>query len=240
MAKRESGEGTYYTEGNLFCWRLRDRNGVVVATVKRKTAALRKAAVKAKLKEIEGAGGHALPKQRAHTVESYLNWWLQNIVCMRSKATQRQYGQCVRLYIVPHLGKLSLSRLASKDVLEWQAAFLLQRKANGKPYAPRTRGLALVTLKAALADAREQVPPLITINPAASIEEPRASHITKRALRPEGIDRMMSHAGESRYGPMVVLLITTGASVSEASGWMWSDFDPDAKPRAVLRILRKL
>jgi DNA replication protein DnaC len=35
MSKREDGEGTYYTEGPLFCWRLRDRNGKCVATIKR-------------------------------------------------------------------------------------------------------------------------------------------------------------------------------------------------------------
>ena len=240
MSKRESGEGTYYTEGDLFCWRLRDRNGRIVATVKRKTAALRKSAVKIKLHEIEAAGGHVLSRQRAYTVGSWLQWWLENIVRRKSALTYRQHEQAARLYITPHLGTIQLTKLTSRDGHEWQAALSRARKANGEPYSARTRGMALCTLRAALNAALAQVPPLIMVNPVASIEEPKADAVRKRTLRPDAMAKVIAQVDTSRYGPMVSLLLATGASVSEAGGWKWSDYDKTADPRPVLLILRKL
>lgn len=43
--KRENGEGTYYSEGKYFCWRLRPEGSKMI-TIKAKTAAERKTASK--------------------------------------------------------------------------------------------------------------------------------------------------------------------------------------------------
>lgn len=224
VARRDDGEGYLYTEAGLYCWRLK-RGGEVVAVIKRKTATERRLAIKAKKLELEAAGDHAPSKDaKTQTVRQYLEWWLTNVVApSKSPKTHQCYDRDVRLYIAPHVGDKVLIKLTSAHVTEMMAALAVAVGERGKPLGPRSRDSALITLKTALNYAVKESPPRLMVNVALAVKGPKAAPNTVAHLRPDAIDSIRLADCDSRYLPMVLLILVTGVRTEEAAAWTWHD-----------------
>jgi integrase len=244
---RGRGEGSYFKEGDAFCWRLKVRGSNIVRKAPTQ-AALRKK-VKAALDELEKRGIVLEADQRELTTGAYMAQWLETFV-KRSRAnkTHRQYEQVTRCYIVPHIGKVKLRSLTTTHVQE-----MLNRMSDAG-HEPGTVDLARRVLRRALNMAMNQKPPLLIHNPVTGTEKPKAGPKIVRAMTPEQMDAVLAECSRwrelktrpgvriraHRYGPMIGVMLYTGVRISEAMGWMWLDWHPRSEPRPTLQVRRKL
>ena len=189
--RRSKGEGRLYREGPYYCWRL-EGDGKVLATVKARTASERKVRIKERLELLE-RGMQVAPTRQVSTVSDWLAIWLaSHIQGVKANSTYRQYEQCTRLYINPHIGQVRLTGLTSANVRAMMVALASKRTIKTLKdgtekecaLSPRTREAALVCLKVALNAALKESPPLVARNVAAEVSAPKKGAQQNRALSP--------------------------------------------------------
>jgi integrase len=167
------------------------------------------------------------------TVGDWLRRWLEAIRPQVRPSTWRGYEALVRVHLIPALGRIELRKLAPSDVERLTAAMI---EAGN---APRTAAHARVVLRRALADAQRDG--LIARNPAALARPPyvatRALVAGRDYLEPADLRRLMTAAMLHPYGPLIVVLASTGLRLGEALGLAWADVDLDAGRLTVRRTL---
>ncbi|MEV2278518.1 site-specific integrase [Nocardiopsis sp. NPDC049922] len=120
MARRGKGEGTIYKYRNGYAaqtWVTTPEGKPKRKTVYGKT----REAVYKKLVDTQTAARKGPVATSVPTVETYLKYWMENVVKEPdfSPLTVGTYGQFVRYYLVPHLGKKKLDKLTGKDLRAW-------------------------------------------------------------------------------------------------------------------------
>ena len=170
------------------------------------------------------AGIHT-PDAKSITVKEAAQRWLRaRTEDGLERGSLRVYGQYVRLYIVPHIGAVKLSRLTALNVKEFRNSLL--KKTSWQ----RTRKV-VSALRLILAEAQSDT--LVSQNVALAIEvkRPRTSLRSERDLEvgvdvptPAEVQAMLQHAtGRDRV--RLILATFTGIRTSEMRGLYWSDID---------------
>jgi integrase len=206
MPKRRSrGTGGLYKRADgLWCGSVdvpttdgRRRRRVVCAK-DRGAAAQKLAAVK---KEIE-AGQFATSAKT--TVEAWLGHWLENIHKPQVKpTTYRYYADTIRLYIVPRIGKIRLSKLSQNDVRQLHAA--IQQDST------RAAQKAHQVLQKALKDAMHEG--LLSRNVAEAVKKPKHVKDSPKALTAEAaraLIRSAIDAGDPLAARWATAFLTAG------------------------------
>src|SRR6202011_1565858 len=81
-------------------------------------------------------------------VGAWLNRWLASRLSLRPE-TRRSYGEFVRNYLVPYLGRMLLSEVRTRDVQGMFALVIQRHEQAGRPLSPATLQRLYATARAA-------------------------------------------------------------------------------------------
>lgn len=168
------------------------------------------------------------------TLADYLAGWLTIKSTEIEPATERQYRQISRDYILPQLGSKVLLQLRSSHI---QALFI-KHLNNG--VSPRVVGLVHDVLRAALNDAIDLG--LLTKNPTASAKKPKHQPREKRILDENQIQNLLlaAEAVQPEFLALYQLALTTGMRLGELLGTSWDDLDWDKGTLTIHRQLQRV
>lgn len=192
--------------------------------------------------------GTLTPAGASLTVAAYLTEWIERDRARVRPSTWRGRETHVRVYLVPSLGRLTLSRLASKDVERATTAWIksgrpvtAEQRRRGRqghaPIAPLTARHVRSTLRLALADAVRDG--LVGRNAAADARPPYVEHRAVTYLPAADVRKLLDATRDDDLGPLYALAATTGLRLGELLGLAWRDADLTAGTLTVRRSLAR-
>lgn len=218
---RANGEGSIYETGDgrlrgSIAWT--DPDGT---RRRRYVSGRTRAAVRRAIGKVRDELDKGLTPAPTGTVATFLAEWLVACRPRIRTSTWRGYAQCVRLYMVPALGRRELAKLTPTDVETMTAAMA----ARG--LSPRTAALTRTVLRRALQDAQRDGK--VHRNVAALARPPRVPSRSLEAgrdyLDTAQLRRLLESARIHPLGPVVTLAATTGMRQGELLGLTWLDVD---------------
>lgn len=238
MAKRKEGEeqkrrgqneGSIYQRGKDGRW----AGAVTLESGKRKhfygkTRAEVARKVNRCLNELEQG---LTPADDRITVKKYLEDWLEKTVKPnRRYSTWRGYEQIVRLYLVPELGKIRLSKLSPDDVED----FINKKTEDG--LSPRTVQYAHAVLRVALQKALRHGK--VARNVAALVSAPQVVRDPVEPLTKKEAKALLKAAAGDPLEALYVVTLALGLRRGEVCGLQWADVDLKARRLSVRRALQ--
>lgn len=167
------------------------------------------------------------------TTTDFLAWWLEHALPGNVSATTEQnYRDVVRLYIVPHVGKVPLKELQPAHV----SAMLRSLSDAGK--APRTQQLARAVLSKAIKRAESEG--LVMRNVARLADAPRQANKEGRTLTQIQARRLLTVLHHERYGAAFIMALMLGLRRGEVLALSWSDIDAERNTVSIRRSLKKV
>ena len=214
MTRRANGEGTIYKRSDgrwcasvsLDLGKRKSFYGKTRQVVAHKLAA----AIKAR------QDGLPLPGER-QTVAQYLTSWVEGTRSTVRPRTFSRYEGCVRLHIIPVLGKVPLARLSPQH---------LQRLYENRLQAglsPASVGQVHAVFHRALEQATRWG--LVPRNVADLVSRPKSRRREMTALSPEQSKMLLAAASGERLEALYVLAVTTGMRQGELLALKWSDVE---------------
>jgi integrase len=176
------------------------------------------------------------------TVARWLRYWLTSRTSIRP-STPRSYHHHVDAYLIPHLGRLQLDELTSRQVAAMFRTLATTDTGRGRPPTPGTLHRIRATLRAALNAAVRDG--LRSDNPARHVElpGPRRPHAEvwtnqqvaawrQQGQRPivavwtaQQLAAFLATITEDQLYPMWWLIALRGLRRGEAAGLRWCDVD---------------
>lgn len=169
------------------------------------------------------------PGRERVTVGAFLADWLEAKESTIRATTWQRYRGIVRTHLVPHLGRISLSKLSPADV---------ERMLRDMDGSPRTRSHARAVLRTALQ--RAVAHGLIVRNPAALAAPPRVAQREEPAWDGDQARRFLASVKGHRLEALFTLALYTGMRQGEIIGLRWSDIDLVAGTLSVKRSLQRV
>lgn len=180
------------------------------------------------------------------TVDEYLDRWLQTAAKPRLRAhTFVHYAELLTRYVRPAIGKKRLSDVRPLDIQALYSHMTAPKlKKEDEPQPGVTYGLGLsarsvrythAVLSSALKQAVKWL--MLSQNPAASVDLPRATRKEMKALTPDEAGRFLTAASEDRLSVLFSLAITTGMRPEEYLALQWKDIDLEKGIATVQRAL---
>lgn len=161
------------------------------------------------------------------TVAQLLARYLSDRSLRCGAKTNERYGQLVRQYILPRLGRITVAKLRPAHVSDWQTALQESGGHNGRPLSAKTvyhgRSLLFGALRWAV---RMQ---LASRNVCEAVEIPKVARSSAKALSLDEVARLLTAAENTRWGPFTALAFALGARRGELCALKWVDVDLDAK-----------
>jgi integrase len=178
----------------------------------------------------------ALPTQDMSLGE-FLEDWLSHMRSRVRATTHEGYAALARHHAIPTLGQVPLSELHPLQIQRLYAA-LLEPGAGfrGKTLSPKTVGNLHRVLREALGQAVRWR--LIDVNPAASVDPPRAKRTEVTVVDKELADRLLEEVTGTRFEVPVAIAIASGMRRGEILALRWSDLDSDLSTARVNRALQ--
>jgi integrase len=231
--RRSPGEGSVYRNGNRWRGALtwtnpdgsRERrlvSGATAVDARRKLDELR---------QHQQRG--PVPSARL-TVADYLAQWIERDRQNVRPSTWRSRESHVRVYLIPALGRLPLSKLTPGDVERALSGFqkvgrpVYGKSSRGRPQRPvsaQTARHIRATLRRALTIAMRDR--LVTHNAAQESIPPRVEGRDVVYLAPDLVRRLIDRTTEVELGPLYALAASTGLRLGELLGLSWESIDLD-------------
>jgi len=164
--------------------------------------------------------------ESGETVEHFLVRWLDYVGKTKRPTTALEYGNFVRRYINPVVGKVRLSELGVDHVL----AVVDYARANG--LGPRTLQVLRIVFGTALNRAEKWEIPGAK-NVVRMTDPPQAERRRQRFLNAEEACRFLEAARGDRLEALYVVSLTCGLRAGEARALRWQDVDT---PNGCIRI----
>lgn len=229
--RRGRGEGSIYQRADgTWCGSI--SSGYTANGKRRRHTAYGKTKkeVQDRLQELQREGP---PNSSRLTVSEYLNRWLETTIKpSREPTTHQRYEQVVRLHIVPHIGRMKVSKLHPLHV---EHLYAEQKKAGS---SDRNRELSGVILQRSLKHAVRLG--IITSNPCTDIAKPRPAKREMQVWNVEESECFLAEAKKDRLHALYVLAIATGARQGELFAMEWSDIDFEGRAVSVNKTLEEL
>lgn len=169
----------------------------------------------------------------AMSVREWLEEWVRDYCPHTTQRTRDHYTRIATLYILPSLGKLSLSALTTVHVRRMVGD--LQRRKGDDALSATTVRMAAKVLGIALNAAVKAK--LIRENVAADVPLPRQTHAEMHIIDRPAFPAFIAAAQTTRYPEALILMLQTGLRSGELRGLAWNDWDEAA---AVLRVRHQL
>lgn len=164
------------------------------------------------------------------TVESYLAYWMRTVVPVKTRPrTIELYEATVRLFIVPHIGKIPLAKLSVQDVQQ------LVTRLQAEGHSIRTLHRMRTVLSSALGRAVKEE--LVYRNVAHLIDLPQYERKPITPWTGEQAREFLEAARGHRWEIGYQLLLTYGMRRGEVLGLRWSDVDFE---RSVIHVRQQL
>lgn len=165
------------------------------------------------------------------TTAQYLRHWLDNVAKPRVKRRSwLSYEGHIRLYLIPHLGPVRLTKLGSQHIQAMNTKLMAQVSA-------RTVRHALSTLNNALNHALKTN--LVARNVATLADSPRVVRHEITSLTPEQVRSLLQAAEGDRLECLYMMAICTGLRVGELFALRWSDVDLEKQRLQVKATLNR-
>ena len=191
------------------------------------------------------------------TVEGWLTTWLDGRVRVR-ESTLRSYEQLSRNHLIPHLGRIPLRELGSRQITAMLEAIRQFSQAANRPVSDGTVARIHATLRAALNSAVREG--LIEHNPARLVQLPRTrrpqavvwteERITQWQLdgqRPPvavwtaaQTAQFLSSIRAHRLYAVYHLIALRGLRRGETAGLRWCDVDLDGKILTISQQIQRV
>jgi len=165
------------------------------------------------------------------TVSTYLTAWLEAVKPSLRPGTWERYGEVLRQHVIPHAGRIPLSKLSPQHL----QALYANRLATG--LSPTTVGHLHAILHKALADAARWGQ--VARNVADLVKRPRAARKEMTTLSPEQARTFIGAAQGDRLEALYVVAISTGMRQGELLALKWHDVDLDGARLRVTATLRR-
>lgn len=180
------------------------------------------------------------------TVDEYLDRWLRTAAKPRLRAhTFVHYSELLTRYVRPAIGKKRLSDVRPLDIQALYSHMTAPKlKKDDEPQPGVTYGLGLsarsvrythAVLSSALKQAVKWL--MLSQNPAAPVDLPRATRKEMKALTPDEAGRFLTAAREDRLSTLFSLALTTGMRPEEYLALQWKDVDLEKGTATVQRAL---
>ncbi len=220
--KRGDGEGTlrHRTDKDLWegMYSYRDELGKLKRrSVYGKTQREASEKLRAALRTIDQG---ETPITERQTVEQFLDRWLVDVARPKLRpSTYASYGQKVRLYIVPAIGRHQLTKLTAQHV---QA---MMNGMAGRGLSPRSVQYTRTVLRIALNQAVKWG--VIGKDVAALTDSPRVARPEMQALTPTQARGFLDAVRGDRLEALYSVALALGLRQGEALGLRWKDIDLD-------------
>ncbi len=168
------------------------------------------------LTQLQGAGTIPTTKIR---LGDYLERWLRDYGALKNLApsTRSNYGDTVRVHLVPALGHIPLLRLSPEAIRSY-----LSEKLREKHLSPTSIQYHYGVLRKALNYAVREG--LLARNPCAMVDPPRRQRIEMRVLDEEQVRLFLAEAKRSSpYYCLYLAATLTGMRQGELLGLRWKD-----------------
>ncbi|SIN26343.1 tyrosine-type recombinase/integrase [Micromonospora cremea] len=195
------------------------------------------------LDEIEQ--GRPVPLGRTPTLAAYLTQWLDARIAGDVEAghldetTADSYRQMVEGHILEtDIAKVKINELSTDDIRAWQRQRLKTTSKRGRPFSPRTVGMAQATLRRALNDAVADR--RLGENVAKYVKLPKGQ---SKPAEPPTKDALTKVYAEMVADPLRVLWLTMlafGPRRGEALAMRWSLTDLDAGTTSLRTQIRRV
>lgn len=235
MTTRKPGEGTYWKEDGVWCWRRRfgkAGKGQRSTVVKHENYKEFQRLVREAQAEIGDRGAPARGEMDGLTVEQLLSRWLElHVKPGLDYKTWESYEERCRVAIVPTIGSIKVRALSAGDV---QQALInsmrARKKADGSAlYKPRTISYTVSVLGRAFAKMKQKVR-WLSILEGLTLPEPDPER--DRVLKSPEIEDLAAHLTKFRIArtsrrdePLVVFLLNVMCRKSEAFAVQVTDLD---------------
>jgi len=152
------------------------------------------------------------------TVGEYLQMWLEDIAraTLRPRSHEK-YAQVLRLYLLPHIGHIRLTKLTPAQVQK----MLNQLVASG--LSPSTAQYCHAVLRRALGQAEKWG--MVARNVAKMVDTPKGERKKAQPLTLEQIHALLEQARGHRLYALFVLAVSLGLRQGELLGLRWQDVD---------------
>jgi integrase len=202
-----------------------------------------RAALKARrdvLAEIEA--GRPVALGRTPSLGDYLARWLDVRIAGEVEAghldesTADSYRQMIERHIAPtFLAGVRINALSADDVRAWQRERLKTISSRGRPFSPRTVGMAHAALRRALNDAMRDE--LLSRNVAGLVRLPAGQSRAAEPLAEADLQKVMAEMIDDRLRALWLTMLALGPRRGEALGMRWSLTDLDA---AVVKLRKQV
>lgn len=174
-----------------------------------------------KLAELQKEASQLDLDEQHHTVESYLNEWLEDVKNGgRAKNTFKSYNGVARKHIIPHIGRVLLRKLKASKIRN------MIKTLQSANVGTRQIELAYIVLNAALNVAYKE--DIILKNPCLSVSKPTHKIRDSIPFTMEERGKIFAEAEGTFFYPMYRFMLATGMRSTELFGLHWSDIDYDS------------
>lgn len=189
--------------------------------------------------------GKPAPAGRTPTLAAYLTRWLDVRVAGEveaghlDEATADSYRQMVEGHVLTtSLAKLKLTAMSPDDVRAWQRERLKTNSQRGKPFSPRTVGMAHACLRRALNNAMAD--DLLSRNVAALVPLPAGQSRPVEGHTEEELEKVFIEMMADPLSDLWFTMLAFGPRRGEALAMRWSLTDLDAGTTKLRKQLRRV
>lgn len=189
--------------------------------------------------------GRPAPLGRTPTLGAYLVRWLDVRIAGEVEAghldaaTADSYRQMVEGHILPcAIAKVKLTALAPDDVRAWQRERLKTDSSRGKPFSPRTVGMAHAALRRALNNAMGD--DLLTRNVASLVPLPAGQSKPVEAKTEAEYEKVFVEMMADDLSVLWFTMLAFGPRRGEALAMRWSLTDLDVATTKLRKQIRRV
>ncbi|MDY6290704.1 MAG: tyrosine-type recombinase/integrase [Succiniclasticum sp.] len=190
--RNNKGTGTYWKNGNRYCWKLRYTDSLTGKHKTKTISDVSKSALNKKIKEFM----HSLERNNGHfeglTVAQYLNQWLDSKSVVRKAKTIDNYRSICYTHIIPFMGDYRMQMVRKEHIQQ-----MLNLKA--KSLAPSSVASIKRVFRIAMNDAVDEG--IIEKNPVLRTETPKIEKKLPVALEREDMLLLFSLAYTGEFLP---------------------------------------
>lgn len=181
----------------------------------------------------------AVAQPSTQQLDAYLAGWLERRSPGLKPGTAQSYGDIIRAWINPHLGKVALRDLTGERIQRWHTTLRQRGARNGKPLGSRSVQYANRVLMMALAEAVEAGD--LARSPIDDVpRKQRPTHtarrVEERVWTGDQAERFLTATAEHRWHPMWSTALDTGMRRGELAALRWVDCELEDLDKAAVNV----